>query len=175
MVEPFSYPKVIPLSYLLDGLVWRQACHWKIGNGIKQRISNFWQFYFEKSTIMYNMWGKTNRRTRRRSVIRERRTVNCWQDSTRALFGWRKCWRDVGNRESRCRCALSLSGSKDVKRAVVIVSLPLSLVFLEWRLPPVHTVFPWAAEFADAIPVITWTGQDGNCPWTILSRLSQNV
>ena len=24
MVEPLSYPKVIPLSYLLDGSIWRQ-------------------------------------------------------------------------------------------------------------------------------------------------------
>ena len=28
MVEPVSYPNVIPLSYLLDGLVWRQVCNW---------------------------------------------------------------------------------------------------------------------------------------------------
>ena len=34
MVEPLSYPEVIPLSYLLDGSVWRQVCHW-IDNGIK--------------------------------------------------------------------------------------------------------------------------------------------
>ena len=34
IVEPLSYPEVIPLSYLLDGSVWRQVCHW-IDNGIK--------------------------------------------------------------------------------------------------------------------------------------------
>ena len=29
MVEPISYPKVIPLSYLLDGLIWRQEMPWR--------------------------------------------------------------------------------------------------------------------------------------------------
>ena len=37
MVEPLSYPEVIPLSYLLDGLVWRQACH-SIGNDIETKM-----------------------------------------------------------------------------------------------------------------------------------------
>ena len=37
LVEPLSYPEVIPLSYLLDGSVWRQVSHW-IENGLKTRM-----------------------------------------------------------------------------------------------------------------------------------------
>ena len=65
MVEPFSYPKVIPLSYLLDGFIWRQACHW-IKNGITtkkdfkvlevlfQRI----HYYYNEPSCLASMYTK---------------------------------------------------------------------------------------------------------------------
>ena len=54
---------------------------------------------------------------------------HCWRDTTRALFRWRSCWANAGNRESPCRWARSLSEEKGVERVVVIVSSPLSSGF----------------------------------------------